>query len=205
MVRWPAATEAAIYSQEHPDLSLGLHLDLGEWIYRDEAWVPLYEVVPIDDITAVTDEIFRQLDAFRCLAGKDPTHIDSHQHVHLWKPVRPVLIETAANLAVPLRHCNQQIRYCGVFYGQTAEGFPLPHGISIEGLIETLSMLPPGLTELSCHPGKENDLDTMYRTERAQEVNVLCDPCIRSALAAMGIELCSFNNIAPVFLQFVNL
>jgi predicted glycoside hydrolase/deacetylase ChbG (UPF0249 family) len=198
MVRWPAAAEAAIYSRGHPDLSLGLHLDLGEWIYRDEAWVPLYEVVPIDDITAVADEIFRQLDAFRLLAGKDPTHIDSHQHVHLQEPICSILIEIAGNLAVPLRHCSQQIRYCGDFYGQTAEGLSFPHGISIEGLIEILSMLPPGFTELSCHPGKENDLNTMYHTERAQEVNVLCDPCVRSAIADMGIELCSFNNITPI-------
>src|SRR3712207_7115710 len=35
MVRWPAATEAAAYAREHRDLSVGLHLDLGEWVYRE--------------------------------------------------------------------------------------------------------------------------------------------------------------------------
>lgn len=196
MVRWPAAAEAATYGREHPELSLGLHVDLGEWAYHDGDWVPVYEVVPLGDITAVGDEVSRQLAIFRCLVGRDPTHIDSHQHVHLREPVRSVLIEIARNLAVPLRHCSPEVRYCGEFYGQTAEGLPLPDVISINGLLEILSALPLELTELICHPGKVDDPETMYRSERAQEVKVLCDPRVRAAIEAMGIELRSFRNNA---------
>src|SRR6266498_2001762 len=65
MVRWPAAAEAAAYGGEHPELSLGLHFDLGEWAYRNETWVPLYQVVALDDTAAITDEIARQVAAFR--------------------------------------------------------------------------------------------------------------------------------------------
>src|SRR5437870_11469633 len=83
MVRWPAAAEAVEYVRKRPGFSLGLHIDLGEWVYRDENWTPLYQVVPLDDVAAVKEEISRQLAAFRNLAGRDPTHIDSHQHVHL--------------------------------------------------------------------------------------------------------------------------
>src|SRR2546428_2563379 len=102
MVRWPDAAEAAAYGAEHPELSLGLHADLGEWAYRDETWVPLYEVVSLDDVAAVKDEVSRQLTAFRDLTGKDPTHTDSHQHVHLREPVLSVLAKLAAGLAVPV-------------------------------------------------------------------------------------------------------
>jgi predicted glycoside hydrolase/deacetylase ChbG (UPF0249 family) len=196
MVRWPAAAEAAAYSREHPSLSLGLHLDLGEWVYRDDAWLPLYEVVPFDDPATIAEEVCRQLATFRRLAGKDPTHIDSHQHVHSQEPVRGILIETARKLDVPLRNCNPEICYCGEFYGQTAEGFPYPEGISVERLIKTLEGLPPGFTELGCHPGEGNDLDTMYRDEREEEVKVLCDTRVRAAIARLGIELCSFNSFA---------
>ena len=42
MVLKPSAASAAAYSREHPRLSLGLHLDLGEWAYDGEAWVPVY-------------------------------------------------------------------------------------------------------------------------------------------------------------------
>ena len=192
MVRWSAATEAAVYSRQHPTLSLGLHVDFGEWAYRGEHWVPVYQVIPSNDTTAVADEVLRQLTTFRRLVGKEPTHIDSHQHVHLREPLRTVLTAVARELSVPLRHCNADICYRGDFYGQTAHGVPCPDAISVDGLIKVLGTLPPGCTELGCHPGAGDDLDTMYCSERAEEVKVLCDPCIRTSLAAMGIELCSF-------------
>src|SRR5919202_807658 len=93
MVRWPAAAGAAAYGREHPNFSLGLHFDFGEWVYRQGSWVPVYEVAPTDDIAAVASEAIRQLDAFRRLVGRDPTHLDSHQHVHRWEPVLSVLLE----------------------------------------------------------------------------------------------------------------
>src|SRR5262249_16709084 len=88
MVRWPAAAEAAAYARTHPDLGLGLHLDLGEWTYREGSWVARYLVAVPDDARAVSDEVGRQLAAFRSLVGRDPTHLDSHQHVHREDPVR---------------------------------------------------------------------------------------------------------------------
>jgi predicted glycoside hydrolase/deacetylase ChbG (UPF0249 family) len=36
MVRWPAAAAAANYSRKHPNLSAGVHVDIGEWTYRGE-------------------------------------------------------------------------------------------------------------------------------------------------------------------------
>lgn len=194
MVRWRDATEAAAYVRAHPAFSLGLHLDLGEWAYRDEKWVALYEVVPLHDLAAVTEETACQLATFRGLVGQDPTHIDSHQHVHLREPVRSVLLEIAGELAIPLRHCSSEVRYCGDFYGQTATGASLPDALSMNRLITILAGIGPGLTELGCHPGLGNDLDTMYGSERAEEVKVLCDPRIRESIAAMGIELRSFRN-----------
>src|ERR1700682_6105944 len=77
MVRWPAAAEAAAYAREHPKLSVGLHLDLGEWSFQEGAWRPLYEVVSMQDAAAVKEEFLRQIEAFRSLVGADPTHIDS--------------------------------------------------------------------------------------------------------------------------------
>src|SRR5713101_9724313 len=88
MVRWPAAADAAAYAQERPELSVGLHLDLAEWAYRDGEWARLYEVVQGDDADAVAKEVERQAEAFRRLMGKNPTHIDSHQHAHRQEPAR---------------------------------------------------------------------------------------------------------------------
>lgn len=196
MVRWPGAAEAAAYSRRRLELSLGLHVDLGEWAFTGGAWMPLYEVVPLTEVEAVRKEVTAQLAAFRRFMDRDPSHIDSHQHVHQREPLQSILMEVASQLGVSLRHFSPEVRYCGHFYGQTAEGFPIPGRIAIETLIEIISRLPIGCTELSCHPGFASDLDTMYRDERAEEVKVLCDPRLRTAMGVMNVELCSFENVA---------
>ncbi len=195
MVRWPAAPEAAAYSRGHPDFSLGLHVDLGEWIYRNDSWVPLYAVAPVDDVSAVAEEVSRQIAAFHSLVGRNPSHIDSHQHVHTREPVRSVVAELARELGIPLRHFSPHVRYCGDFYGQTPEGSPVPEVISSDGLLKILAALSAHVTELGCHPGEGHDLDTMYRSERAEEVQVLCDPAVRAALIDLDIRLVSFADL----------
>jgi predicted glycoside hydrolase/deacetylase ChbG (UPF0249 family) len=197
MVRWPGAAEAAAYGREHPELSLGLHLDFGEWACRDGTWVPVYEVVAPDDAAAVAAELDRQFTAFRRLVGRDPTHIDSHQHTHRKEPLCSLVLALAVPRRIPVRHYHPGVCYCGNFYGQMGDGTPLPEVLSVEGLLQILRELPPGTTELGCHPGDGGDLDTMYRNERAQEVRVLCDPLVRGALAGLGIELRSFRDLPP--------
>ncbi len=196
MVRWPTAAAAAAYGRAHPDLDLGLHIDFGEWVYRCGKWEPLYTVVPLHDSTAIAVEVCRQVGTFCHLVGRDPSHLDSHQHVHRREPIRTALIEMALKLAVPLRHYTPYVRYRGDFYGQTAEGAPLPDAISVEKLINILKTLPPGYTELGCHPGEGEDLDSIYCGERAAELRVLCDPRVRVAIKAIGIELRSFLHLS---------
>jgi chitin disaccharide deacetylase len=196
MVRWPAAAEAAACARNLPDLSIGLHVDLGEQIFRAGEWVPLYTVVPLQNETAIRDEIYRQLAEFDRLVGHAPSHLDSHQNVHLREPARAILLEIAQRLRVPLRHCSPKITFRGNFYGQTAEGTPLPDVISVDSLIHILETLPAGCTELGCHPAAHCDLQTMYLQERLQELEVLCDPRVRTVLIAEGIELHSFANLS---------
>jgi predicted glycoside hydrolase/deacetylase ChbG (UPF0249 family) len=193
MVRWPAAVEAAEYARNRPGLSLGLHLDFGEWTYKDENWTPVYNVVPLDEVTELRREALRQLAVFRTLTGRDPDHIDSHQHPHLREPARSMVLEAALELRAPVRDCTPEIRYCGRFYGQTAEGSPCAEGITSDALIEILTQLPQGVTELACHPGEGEVPNTTYIGERAIEMKTLCDARVRSALIEMGIELCGFT------------
>ena len=93
MTRWLAAGEAAVYAKHHPKLSVGLHLDLGEWVYREGNWVPLYTVISLDDEEAVEQEISRQLDSFYRLLDRFPAHLNSHQHLHLREPVRSITLK----------------------------------------------------------------------------------------------------------------
>ena len=200
MVRWPAATGAAAYALSRPGLSVGLHVDLGEWVADAGGWRSRYTVAPLDDGGVVKDEIAQQVLRFQELMGRNPTHLDSHKHVHRREPVRSALASVAGALGVPLREAAPSIRYSGAFYGQTAGGEPWPDAITVTGLILTLEALPAGITELGCHPGYADDLDTVYQRERTREVVTLCDARVREALARLQIELVSFKEIgvAPV-------
>jgi predicted glycoside hydrolase/deacetylase ChbG (UPF0249 family) len=195
MVRWPAASEAAAYARDHPGLGLGLHVDLGEWAFRGGAWEPLYEVVPPGDGALVRTEVEAQLARFAGLVGRAPSHLDSHQHVHLREPARTVLLELARRLSLPLRHFTPGVRYCDEFYGQTGRGEPLPGSLSAERLIAVLAALAPGVTELGCHPGTGEGLETMYAGERALEVAALTDPRVRAAVESLEISLRTFGDL----------
>lgn len=196
MVRQPAARAAAQCARDGLGISIGLHLDLGEWVYRDGEWVPLYSVVRTDDPEAIAAEVERQMAEFQRLMDRPPTHIDSHQHVHRDDPVRSIVAKLAERLRVPVRDQTPAIAYCGDFYGQTGQGQTLPGALSVAALKQILTSLPEGMTELGCHPGYDDGLATAYRTERAAEVRTLCAPEIRETLAELRIKLCSFKDLA---------
>ncbi|MEO7134924.1 MAG: ChbG/HpnK family deacetylase, partial [Vicinamibacterales bacterium] len=187
MVRWPAAAAAASYARCRPQLGVGLHLDLGEWVFRDGDWARLYQVVDETDLPAVTAEVARQLEVFERLMGCAPTHIDSHQHSHRREPVRSAVLEVASRLNVPVRGIS--VPYCGDFYGQDGEGVSYPEWVGVDRLREILGNVGPGLTEVACHPSATADLDTMYSSERLSELATLCDPRIKASIAEFDIRL----------------
>src|SRR5690242_16275350 len=65
---------------------------------RKSEWTVDYEVVPVEDPALVDAEVCRQLDRFRALVGREPTHLDSHQHVHRQGPAHQVMTQLARQL-----------------------------------------------------------------------------------------------------------
>jgi predicted glycoside hydrolase/deacetylase ChbG (UPF0249 family) len=191
MVRGAAAAAAAAASAAHPRLGVGLHVDLAEWECVGGEWRPAYEVVDTSDAAAVAAELERQLDAFRALCGREPTHLDSHQHVHREEPVRSILGVRARELRLPLRH-HGRVRYCGAFYGQGRGGIPRPEAITATALARLIAALPEGATELCCHPAAAVDGDLAYGIERLAELEALCDPAALEAVKAAGVRLRTF-------------
>ena len=197
MVRWPAAKDAAEIARAHPALGVGLHLDMGEWIFRDDEWMPLYRVLPRDaDRQQYLDETRRQLEAFHSLLGRAPSHLDSHQHCHRDEPFRSVAVEISRALQIPLREIASPARYVGDFYGQCGRGQSFPELVSAASLRHILAELPPGVTELGCHPAAVLDFDSTYRQERLAELAALCDPGVAEIVASEKLRLISFHDLA---------
>lgn len=196
MVRWPAAEAAAASARGHRALSVGLHVDLGEWAFRGGDWRTVYEVVPLDDAQRVAAEVARQIEVFGQLMDCPPTHLDSHQHVHRNEPVRSVLREAAERLDVPLRGESDLVLHRGGFFAQTGIGDPLPDAITVGALAAMICGLPEGVTEFGCHPADGVEAWSSYAAERDIERRTLCDPHLREVIAREGISLVSFHHPA---------
>jgi predicted glycoside hydrolase/deacetylase ChbG (UPF0249 family) len=194
MVGWPSAPAAVECAKQWAGFSIGLHVDLGEWAYRDRAWLPTYARVPFGDADAIAAEIDAQLDAFVALVGRQPTHLDSHQHVHRNEPVRHLMLERAGRLGIPARELVGGVRYCGSFYGLHLDGRPNPKAISYEGFLDAVRTLPDKMIEVCCHPAAELDFESMYSVERLVELRTLCDPRLPVAIGDSGFELASFHD-----------
>jgi len=192
MVRQHAAAAAAACAASRPRLAVGLHLDLEDRDYAagsgSDAWR-----CDRDDPAAVEAECRSQLDRFRDLMGRDPTHLDSHHHLHLEVPLAGVAGRLAGELGVPLR--GRGIRYEGRFFGRGRDGHPDPDAVGTEALVAILRSLPSGVTELGCHPGLGGE-GSSYGDERRRELQTLCDPAVRRAIAEERIRLVSFAEVS---------
>jgi predicted glycoside hydrolase/deacetylase ChbG (UPF0249 family) len=185
MVTGAAIAEAVALSRDHPELAVGLHFDvLGE---EDE---PKYD---LGNVAAVRDEFRRQLDEFRRLFGRAPTHVDSHRHAHMKPHLFPVFKEMVAPLGVPLRG-DGRVKFTGGFYAQWEwKVTDLAH-VSVAALQGILkNEMAEGWNEVSCHPGYVTpDFRSIYLAERAEEAKTLTDPAIKRCLAELGYRLASY-------------
>lgn len=194
MVKHPKARAAARMAAAEPGLGLGLHIDLAEWEPVDDVWTQTYSRADVDDERQVAEEIASQLALFTEFVGRNPDHLDSHQHVHLKGPARDESIALARRLGVPLRGVDERVSFCGDFYGQQRSG-PFPEGITKGNLLRLVDAMAPGWTELMCHPGFARDVRSVYASEREVELVTLCDPELPVALAARGVMLRTFSDL----------
>jgi predicted glycoside hydrolase/deacetylase ChbG (UPF0249 family) len=181
MVRQGAAGAAVAGAGAHPELAIGLHLDLGGRHYESGEELPL--APPAAECRA-------QLERFRELVGRDPTHLDSHKHSHEREPVAAAALAVADELGVPLR--GGRVRYERRFYGRGLDGEPYPEGVGVEHLLALIAGLPAGWSEIGCHPAAGPVPSSSYDAERRLELRTLCDPRVWEALNVTGINLCSF-------------
>ena len=198
MVRWPAPPRGRRLRAQPPGLGLGLHVDLGEWASRDGDWEPVYEVVPLERPRRGRGaRCERSSRRFRELTGRDPTHLDSHQHVHNWRrPVASVFRRAGRELGVPLRHHDPRRPLLRRPLRPDADGEPIPErDHASETLIEIIAepaarhhraRLPP-------RPGRRHD--SVYdASARRRWRSCATRACARRS-SGEGIALRSFADL----------
>jgi chitin disaccharide deacetylase len=182
MVDLPAAAHAVELARGHPGLSVGLH-------YVEDG-------PAIDDPDHVARTFAEQLDRFRELTGAEPTHVDSHHHVHMSR--LETFAPLVAPLGVPLRG-DGRVRYVGDFYGQPRRGVVELERVRAPYLLEVIGheAAAEGFTELGCHPARvTDDLVSSYSREREVELATLTDPDLRARIADLGLALASYHDWA---------
>jgi predicted glycoside hydrolase/deacetylase ChbG (UPF0249 family) len=181
MVLEPAASEAAALAAVHPELSVGLH-------FVEDGTADLDE--PAD----VARSFHSQLEWFRELMGRDPSHIDSHHHVHTGNERLATFKALVEPLGVPLRN-DGQVAYVGGFWPEWEPGVRNLDHIRrpfLRQLVET--EVCDGFTEIACHPARvTQDLESSYLHERELELQTLTEDGLRQELDAAGVKLVSYH------------
>jgi chitin disaccharide deacetylase len=180
MVDRPATADAVRLTREHPALSVGLH-------YVEDG-------PEIDEPGRAARTFAAQLARFRELTGADPTHVDSHHHVHLTRMA--TFAPLVAPLRVPLRG-DGRVRYLGEFYAQPRRGVVELERVRTPFLLELLSgdEITTEFTELGCHPARvTDDLHSSYANEREVELATLTEPNLWARIEDLGLTLASYHD-----------
>lgn len=212
MVGEAAAADAGRRLADHPRLGVGLHVTLtGSRPTLPAAAVPSLvdaqgrlprkpDRIHGFDPAEVAAEVENQLRLFRELTGRLPSHLDSHHHSHRHPLVLEALVAIARRHDLPIRRSSDGIaarlaaagvatteRFTEDFFGADA---------TLVTLAAILRAAPAGTTEIMCHPGHADDdlrRESGYADQRAREIEVLCDPAARAAVAAAGCRLVRFG------------
>lgn len=215
MMNANAIEHAASLSADFPGLGIGLHFvlsfgvpltamyslaregELGKWIW-DTAEQGLLQD---GDIAA---ELYAQYERFIVLFGRQPTHIDSHHHVHfipqVWRQVErfcrekglPIRMDGKTTYTSPMpAPVRGPERFNGEFYGQNA---------TIAFFVDALQKAKEeGATslEMMCHPGFVDNVvrQSHYCEPRLEELEILTSPELKQALLEQGYQLATYRNL----------
>ncbi len=173
-------------------------------------------------------ELKSQVTAFKNALGRPPDHLDAHHFLHIHPHLFQVYLEVAESFELPARipfpragHLSEQMpgisgsvpaemaqqiveldrelltahtvkstdHFLASFYEQQA---------TVEHLLQILSDLAAGSSELMTHPGlADEDLKTgsTYHVQREQEVAALCDPQVQKRVKELDIRLITFAEL----------
>jgi len=146
-------------------------------------------------------ELGNQIDAFRALIGRFPTHLDSHHHVGRHDPILELVLDFAKAIKVPVRSQDEGVRAAARQLNlRTPDHFAGESGPeaywTAERVLEHLRGLPEGVTEFMTHPGyyDEELAYSRYGRQRDAELTGLTDARARELIEREKIRLTHFGD-----------
>ncbi len=216
-------------AKEHPELGVGIHISLVDEKPISSALNSLPASYKALALCLLTGRIGRRDLTVECRSqiekvlstGIHPTHLDSHQHVHILPALSSIIVDLAVQYAIPgiripLDHSDSKLNARGIQIAvsrilsrmlsekATNAGLRIVDrffGLAESGhitenvILQAITKSSNGINELMCHPGfGDPQASGRYKwgyTWNA-EVNALCSEQVMSTILEHGITLTSF-------------
>lgn len=170
------------------------------------------------------DDVRREFDAQLdklCSTGIEPTHLDSHQNLHLWPAVASVVVELAGRRGIPaLRlprmdgrtpvaaavsmlssRLAERARAAELVYPAASLGLDEVPGPHVPGACAAVAgLVSSGVRscELVVHLAEDPDPERRRYRSRfrwGEQLEAMCHPEVRSVMERFGVELGSFADL----------
>jgi chitin disaccharide deacetylase len=238
----PAFADTAYWLADVPTLGVGAHLAV---VGEDPPVLSAAEVPTLVDRRGRLDlswraflprlaagrvdlaDVEREFEAqLRMLAshGVHPTHVDTHQHVHLWPSLGRLVVELARRHRIPAvrvtrsakrspvaagvralaRRLEERARTAGLAFPTASAGFDEGGRLTLDALVATVERLAAtgaSSAELGLHPGEHGDADLgRYRWgyRWGDELDAVTNPAARAAVERAGFRLGTYADVVPV-------
>ncbi len=238
----PAFAATARWLDDAPALGIGAHLAA---VGEDPPLLSAREIPSLVDRRGRLDRSWRRFAIRAALRRVDPadvarewaaqiellttrlgrgrlTHLDTHQHLHLWPAIGSVLIDLARGWRIPAvrapsslrrgilglavdrlgRHFAREAHTAGLRAPASCAGFGDSGRLDVSRLVDTIRRLGASrapTAEVIVHPGEHGDPDlARYRWgyRWGDETDALVSPRVRAAVDEAGFALGSFAALA---------
>jgi predicted glycoside hydrolase/deacetylase ChbG (UPF0249 family) len=156
--------------------------------------------------------------------GIVPDHIDSNNHLHVFPVFADITAQITNKYKIKFIRLPKETFYfsdinfsktfikkyfvyslsliakkffvkSGLGFTDYFNGIAVPSLLSKESMLKFIKHLPPGTTELMCHPGYSSTDNPFSNSDREKELLILTDKDIMSEIKMNNIELISFSDI----------
>lgn len=215
LVNGAAIDHAAQLSRRTPELAVGMHFvltlgepltpmpglaregKLGKWIWQ----VAEEDALPLEEIER---ELACQYQRFVDLFDAEPTHFDSHHHVHMIPQIFPLVAEFAKSKGIALR-IDRTIPYPFTIPEglRSSEGFSsefygdaVSEALFLQALDASTARGEASL-EMMCHPAFVDNtiMGSAYCYPRLAELDVLTAASLKYAIAERGYRLGTYRDV----------